>query len=178
MIKKRIRSILNSHDLIKLYNILILKDFNKVKEFINDYGLEAVDKDGNNVFLYCVSDKTFNMLAKKMIEQIKDLNINFQNKTGNSALHIAVTNKDMDLLELLLKNKNIKIDISDCNGDTPLTKALFLFDKRFDEDIVIKLLDCGADINKFDKYGYRLNEYIKSMNKVKNFIKENEIIII
>jgi ankyrin repeat protein len=170
------RKKLDSDDLVKLYNIFVLNDFDKLNEFINEYGLDSVDKDGNNVFLHCVTDKTFYSLVKMMIEQIENININFQNKTGNSALHIAVKNKNMDLLELLLKNRNINVDIQDDNEKTPLEEALFLFDTKFDEDIIIKLLDSGANINKLDKHGYKLIEFInESMVRVSKYIKEHNI---
>lgn len=158
------RKKLDSDDLVKLYNIFVLNDFDKLNEFINEYGLDSVDKDGNNVFLHCVTDKTFYSLVKMMIEQIENININFQNKTGNSALHIAV------------KNKNINVDIQDDNEKTPLEEALFLFDTKFDEDIIIKLLDSGANINKLDKHGYKLIEFInESMVRVSKYIKEHNI---
>ena len=169
---------LNSDNLLIIYRLSLVKDFDLLMKYINEYGLDAVDKDGNNILLYCATDKMFTILISKMIEQIDDLNVNFQNKTGNSALHIAVKTKNMDLLELLLKNKNINVNIQDCNGNTPLAKALFLFDERIDEDIIIKLLESGADINELDNFGYRLHEYLKSMKKVNEYIKKHKIKII
>jgi ankyrin repeat protein len=168
---------LGSADFEKLYKILLANDFEKLIEFINEYGLGAVDGDGNNIFLLCVNSKTFIELVKKMIEQIEELNINVQNKYGVSALYIAVHEKNIELLELLLKNKNINIDIQDINGDTPLTKALLA--AKYDEDIIIKLLDAGADLNKTDNVGYRLYEFIcEPMEKVNKYIKEHNIKII
>jgi ankyrin repeat protein len=109
-----------------------------------------------------------------MIEQIEELNINVQNKYGVSALYIAVHEKNIELLELLLTNKNINIDIQDINGDTPLTIALL--DAKYDEDIIIKLLDAGADLNKTDNFGYRLYEFVsESMEEVNKYVKEHNI---
>jgi ankyrin repeat protein len=221
---------LNYSDLKKLFEIFLANDFDKLMEFINEHGLRAVDRNGNNIFLLCVDSnpllyipakerrielvesflKSENMkieLVKKMIEQIEELNINVQNKYGVSALHLAVHDNNIELLELLLKNKNIniniqdksgvsalhfavlynniellelllqnkniKVDIQDIRGTTPLTIAL---GRKYDEDIIIKLLDAGADLNKIDNDGYRLYEFIsKSMEKVKKYIKEHNI---
>jgi ankyrin repeat protein len=165
---------LNYADVMKLYKILLTNDFEELIEFINEYGLGAVDRFGNNVFLLCVNSKTFIESVKKMIEQIEELNINVQNKYGVSALYIAVHEKNMELLEILLKNKDTNIDIQDINGDTPLTIALV--DAKYDEDIIIKLLDAGADLNKTDNFGYKLYEFIsESMEKVNKYIKEHNI---
>jgi ankyrin repeat protein len=165
---------LNYAAVMKLYKILLANDFEELIEFINEYGLGAVDRVGNNVFLLCVNSKTFIESVKKMIEQIEELNINVQNKYGVSALYIAVHEKNIELLELLLTNKNINIDIHDINGDTPLTTALL--DAEYDEDIIIKLLDAGADLNKTDNFGYRLYEFVsESMEEVNKYVKEHNI---
>jgi mannose/fructose/N-acetylgalactosamine-specific phosphotransferase system component IIB len=73
-------------DLTKLYKILLANDFEGLIEFINEYDLDAADRDGNNVFLLCVNSKTFIELVKKMIEQINEININVQNKHGVSVV--------------------------------------------------------------------------------------------
>jgi len=177
MAKKVIK--LNSKYLIKLFEIFIANDFDRLMVFIDEYGLNAIDNDGNNIFLHSITDESFFKLSEKIIEQVEGFDINFQNKTGVSALHFAVKYKNMKLIELLLKNKKINVNLKDINEDTPLSIALLLFDKKVEEDIIIKLLDAGADINIFDKYGYRLNEYINvSMNRVNKYIKESNIKII
>ena len=170
---------LKSKNLIKLFEIFMMNDFDRLMGFIDEYGLNAVDNDGNNIFLHSITDDSFLKLTEKLMEQVEGFDINFQNKTGVSALHFAVRYKNMNLIELLLKNKKINVNLKDINGDTPLSIALLLFDKRIEEYIIIKLLDAGADINIIDKYGYRLNEYINvSMNRVNKYIKENSIEII
>jgi hypothetical protein len=53
-----------------------------------------------------------------------------------------------------------------------------LLAEKYDEDIIITLLEAGADINKIDNCGYRYNEFInESMEKVNKYIKEHNIII-
>ena len=163
---------LGSDDLSKLYKIFLKNSFNELMEFINEYGLDAVDENRNNILLHCVSDKSFIMLVNKMMDHLEEININFQNKFGISALHVAVRYKNKQLLDLLLKNKNINVNIYDNNGNTPLSIALM--DVNFDEDIIIKLLESGADVNQSDKYGYRLYDFVnESMGKVGRYLSEH-----
>ena len=175
---KKIKKI-SSDDFGRLYKIFMANDFNGLMEFINSCGLEAVDRDGKNVFLnciICVIHKQPIGLLEKMIEQIEELNINFQDKDGWSALHIAVQEKNMELLELLLKNKNIDIDIQDGKGNTALMRAFI--PQNPDENIIIKLLEAGADLNK-DCDGDRPNVYInETMEKINKYIKGHNIKII
>ena len=68
-------------------------------------------------------------------------------------------------------------DIQDNWGNTPLWKAIY--DQEYDEDIIIKLLEAGADVNKQNNYGVKANEYLEeTMEKVNKFIKQKKIKIL
>jgi hypothetical protein len=86
------------------------------------------------------------------------------------------------VLETLLKNKEIIVDITDSYGNTPLWKAMFytykseLNDRDVElENIILKLLEAGADINKSNNNGIKPNKYLdEKMEKINSFIKENK----
>jgi hypothetical protein len=63
--KDRKKKKINYADAAKLYKILLANDFKELIEFINEYGLGAVDRFGNNIFLLCVNSKTFIGSVKK-----------------------------------------------------------------------------------------------------------------
>jgi ankyrin repeat protein len=164
-------------ELKSMVKVFLEEDFQKLLDFINDFGINSVEKkDGRNIFIYCIiNNKT--EWAIKLLEEYKDLNINAQGKDGFSALHFSVQEKNTNVLEKLLKNKNIIVDITENNGNTPLWKAMF--GGKGDENIILKLLEAGADINKANNYGIKPSKYFKeTMEKVNKYIIENKIKII
>ena len=50
---------LKSKNLIKLFEIFMTNDFDRLMGFIDEYGLNAVDNDGNNIFLHSITDDSF-----------------------------------------------------------------------------------------------------------------------
>lgn len=68
--------------------------------------------------------------------------LDWTNEQGNSALHLAIHNQQMDILKLLL-HKKCNPDIVDSEGETPLHWAV-----RHNDIVATKLLlRAGADIN-------------------------------
>ena len=64
-------------------------------------------------------------------------------KGGRSALHHAVDNKDVDIIDFLLSNKDINVDVKDKKGNqTPLYIAV----KNKSPPIVEMLIENGASI--------------------------------
>ena len=164
-------------ELKTMFKTFLEEDYNKLLEFINEYGINSVEKnDGRNILIYCIiQNKT--EWAIKLIEQFNDLNLNTQGKDGFSALHFAAQEKNIKVIEALLKNKKTIVDIIDTNGNTPLWKAMF--GGKGDENIILKLLEAGADINKANNYGIKPNKYIKeTMDKINEYIKDKNIEII
>ncbi|MDR3327414.1 MAG: hypothetical protein LBT04_04715 [Prevotellaceae bacterium] len=66
---------LDYSDLNKLFEIFLANDFDKSMEFINEHGLCAVDRDGNNVFLLCVNSSALLYIPAKegRIELVESL---------------------------------------------------------------------------------------------------------
>ena len=160
----------------EMFTIFLNNNLETLSEFIQKYGINAVDKDGRNILLNCIiEDKT--EWALTIIKKFNELDINSQGNEGFSALHFAVQEHNLKVLDGLLKNKKIIVDIQDNWGNTPLWKAIY--DQEYDEDIIIKLLEAGADVNKQNNYGVKANEYLEeTMEKVNKFIKQKKIKIL
>ena len=71
------------------------------------------------------------------------IDVNYANKTGNSALHIACKNSNLEAVEFLLE-KRANVNARNCKGKTPLHIAV---DAR-NEQIVKKLLAHGSLLKK------------------------------
>jgi ankyrin repeat protein len=69
---------------------------------------------------------------------------------GRNALHMAAKlNKETEIINLLLKNKQIQIDQCDGNGTTALNHAIMASNTT----VVRYLLDNGADHKRLDQIG-------------------------
>lgn len=77
--------------------------------------------------------------------------VNAQDKYGQTPLYMLARKWQSDLIPIaeLLKKKNVKIDVADSSGNTPLIEAC---DSSRNGEMVRWLLDNGADINKRNDY--------------------------
>lgn len=100
-------------------------------------------------------------------------NVNIKNVIGNTALHIAIINSDINMIQLLLSH-NIDVNICNNNGNTPLHFMLIL--NRSINEITL-LLKYGADPNIKDfRHGYAAIEYAilgDDLAAIKLLIKHN-----
>lgn len=74
---------------------------------------------------------------------------------GSTALHYACETGNVDIVECLMEDKNMKPNIRDVNGRTPLLVAAYF---RRNEAVYYLLRRCGrlVDMTVVDKYGYGL----------------------
>ena len=86
-------------------------------------------------------------LVKKILKKSKQ-DIDAKSKAGISPLHIAVKNRDLEIVKILVEN-GADIDIQDNNGLTPLHYAIG--QRRF--KIVKYLIFHDADVNIKNIYG-------------------------
>jgi ankyrin repeat protein len=78
-----------------------------------------------------------------------NININWKDTMGYTALMAAVVNKQEAMVELLLRSKRADVKISDIRGATVLHYAAM---EAISDSVITMLLDNGADINAKD-YG-------------------------
>ena len=77
------------------------------------------------------------------------IDVNSQDNTGNTPLHIAAWQGNFAITKLLL-NKGADINKTNSFGNTPLHEALKVKDN---DDIVEYLVNCDADVNAKNSYG-------------------------
>lgn len=63
-------------------------------------------------------------VAEAMVLKAPQLDPNAKDQEGNTALHVAVSQQDKELVMLLLKHPTINPNVFDTNGDTPLNIAI------------------------------------------------------
>ncbi|KAK0209200.1 ankyrin repeat-containing domain protein [Desarmillaria ectypa] len=80
--------------------------------------------------------------------------INFQDGLGNTALHLAVSNGSIDVLEHILSHEDCDVDpINRIEKATPLHLAIKLEHPELRKHVVDSLLDAGANTSIRDKFG-------------------------
>lgn len=76
--------------------------------------------------------------------------VNIQNKLGNTLLHLAVENQNMEVVKLLLSNDKSNINMANENGIVPLHQAICSGQNM---DLIRLLVEEGADVNFRNKTG-------------------------
>lgn len=112
--------------------------------------INTICKNNESLFLIAVNNNNY-LTAKFLLE--KGADINLQNKAGASAMHIIArcnTANMNKIFNLMLKNKNLNVNIKDLEGYTPLMRAI-----EFENIQIVKaLVKNGADLNVKNNYGY------------------------
>lgn len=104
------------------------------------------DKQGLNPLIYAVRDNKIEILEELL--KFKDLDIDFQDKDKNSAIHYAVIQRNSQLVDILVEN-GIDIDKQNADGRTSLMLAAL----NGSEQIVDQLLDFGPNKTLTDNQG-------------------------
>lgn len=108
--------------------------------------IDKPDKQGLNPLIYAVRDNKIEILDELL--KFKSLDIDFQDKDKNSAIHYAVIQRNSHLIDVLVEN-GIDIDKQNADGRT----ALMLAALNGSEQIVDQLLDYGPSKNLTDNQG-------------------------
>ncbi len=104
--------------------------------------LNIKNLEGENVLIAaCKNSKITENLMQLIINNTTD--INFQNNSKNSALHVAVQKNDFKKTALLVKNK-ASVNLKNIDGSSPLHIAVEEYDSYETINFLIKN---GADIN-------------------------------
>lgn len=154
----------------QLYSLLLQDDFSKVKDFLDKYGLNSVDRDGRSFLTNSISEQK-NSFAKKLIDLGSD--INQQDYSGETPLFAAIRANNLEILEILLDNPNLNKSLKNDEGKNALMIALQTYPK--DNELMIYLIEKGInpfteDINNNSAYSlmkrYASGEITKGGKKV------------
>ncbi|GMU19578.1 MAG: hypothetical protein AMXMBFR12_07700 [Candidatus Babeliales bacterium] len=77
------------------------------------------------------------------------IDINQQDNEGNTALHLAIKQNDINLVRRILSNPALILDLANGAGDTPLMFAIL----QGNLSILNELLARGAQVNLWNRYG-------------------------
>lgn len=140
----------------KLKELLQTNDLKKIKrEKENGADFQTVDSyDGINILEYYIQNiENFKYDKNEIIKFLIDCKLDINHKANkraneNSALHLSIYNKDLDLVKILTE-LNAEIDIQNKYGNTPLQIAVFNYrgEKEL-KDIIMFLINNGASLEK------------------------------
>ncbi len=136
-------------------------------------------KDNKNETLLSYSIKRNNIDNFNLILTSPNLDLNYQNKEGNSYLHIAILFEREEMIKTLIK-KGININMKNNEGNTPLHIAYKVGNKNIINELIRNNIDLRIK-NKYGLIGYenkkkkikKSNCEINSFNKCKSNYKIN-----
>ena len=123
------------------------EDFERAKQTLSDFGINATDGEGRTALINSVIEKKFNFI-QWLIEN--GANINYQDRIGYSVLHFIGQNQMIELAKFFLE-KGADPNLQDIHGNTPLWTAVF--NSKETKEIVRLLLRYHADPNIENKHG-------------------------
>ena len=143
-------SLIKEND-VEVLNRIISKD---------DFDFTICDEDGNNIVMCLLKNKQYDLVLKYM----NKVDINHQNKGGDTLVHILVGLNYVsvkEILEKVLNDKRFILNIKNKNGETILDKSIhnnYLY-------TTIKILS-NKSFNSIDVYSFKnlYETYIKSNN--------------
>ena len=143
-------SLIKEND-VEVLNRIISKD---------DFDFTICDEDGNNIVMCLLKNKQYDLVLKYM----NKVDINHQNKDGDTLVHILVGLNYVsvkEILEKVLNDKRFILNIKNKNGETILDKSIhnnYLY-------TTIKILS-NKRFNSIDVYSFKnlYETYIKSNN--------------
>ncbi|MCC8483697.1 MAG: ankyrin repeat domain-containing protein [Rickettsia endosymbiont of Labidopullus appendiculatus] len=162
--------------------------FSKSNKYTN-----PVDSQGCTEFMWAVWTGNLDLIKKshELMKQCDNYNVNQQDKSGRTALHVAVQNKvEKEIIKYLINDVGVKVDSGDSQGRTALFYAVSVDDlsvqgnnpqvylKVANIPLANELLDDGASPNipyhgkyllsMLCEYIWRLKDsYIKSTDNNK-----------
>jgi ankyrin repeat protein len=191
------KNLLNN-DLINNIDLDIIKLINSLNPKIQNNNIKKFDKKNFNPILFkLIANNEKDKLKFVLKNNQENLNINIQDKDGDTPLHIAVFLCNLDIIKILI-NHDASIQIKDKWGQTPIHRLYF----GMNDVQIIKIIELfhanKANFNKKDNFGntvlhlalkqiikleIKLNEnHYKFINKLKSLtsidIKNNENISI
>uniref|UniRef100_A0A3B0IWF8 Uncharacterized protein n=1 Tax=Wolbachia endosymbiont of Aleurodicus dispersus TaxID=1288877 RepID=A0A3B0IWF8_9RICK len=142
--------------------MLKLGKFNKSAKELLENSYENIYERDRTALHYAVDAKTVRLLIEKGV------NVNAADVKGYTALHLAVTEKRLEIVRELIKsgaNVNAEEYGSKC---TPLHLACMMGKV----EIVKELVEAGGEIEQADKFGMTAMDYAKTSKEVTEILKK------
>ena len=155
----------------KLTEFLRSNDLKKLqKEKQNGFDFKIADSyDGKNILEYYIKNQdSFNYNKFEIVEFFSECGIEINHKGNkradeNSALHLSIYNKNLELVKILL-NLNAEIEIQDKYGNTPLLRAIMNYRGETElKEIIIFLIEKGASLEKKNFHEISSKEHIMNI---------------
>ncbi|TFK70068.1 ankyrin [Pluteus cervinus] len=115
------------------------------------------------------------VLLELFEEESEEFDINTKDGIGQTALHLAVQNGSMTVLEHILSHDECDVDPQNFLGDTPLHLAIRLKEEEMRRFIVESLLDAGADTKLKNKDGDTSLDLARDDPATQSLIKKAEL---
>ena len=145
-----------------IYSLIKENDMEALDKIISKdgYNFNIEDSDGNNILMYLLKQKHYDLVLK----YIDKVDINHQNKDGDTLAHILVGINYInvkEIIEYVLNNQKFIPNIKNKLGETILDKSInngYLY-------TTIKILE-NKRFNSIDVYSFKnlYETYIKSNN--------------
>ncbi|WP_264735438.1 ankyrin repeat domain-containing protein [Wolbachia endosymbiont (group A) of Rhinocyllus conicus] len=145
--------------------MLKIGKFNKsAKELLENSfkSIYARDEKGRTVLHYAVDAKTVRLLVEK------GANVNATDIGGYTALHLAVTEKRLEVVRELIKSGGNVNAEEYGNKCTPLHLACMVGKV----EIVKELVEARAEIEQEDKFGITAMDYAKNSKEITEVLKK------
>ena len=111
----------------------------------NPYLVNSVDSKKESILSYSI--KNHNIQVANLILTSPILDLNYQDKDGNSYLHLAILYKEEEIVKSLIE-KGISVFKQNKEGNTPLHLAYMKNDKRIIRILEGNWIDTSAGTNK------------------------------
>lgn len=132
----------------QLFSLMLQEDFKKIENFLEEYGIDSVDRDGRTFLIHTIIEGK-NEFAKRLIDLGAD--INQQDNRGFPPLFFAICEHNIEMLNCLLNNPKINSNVTDNLGKNALRIALQY--NPLDKELLLYLLSKGIDPFAADNNG-------------------------
>ncbi|WP_265016981.1 ankyrin repeat domain-containing protein [Wolbachia endosymbiont (group B) of Endotricha flammealis] len=142
--------------------MLKLGKFNKSAKELSENSYKNIYARDRIALHYAIDAKTVSLLVEKGV------NVNAADVKGYTALHLAVTEKRLEIVRELIKS-GAEVNAEEYgNKCIPLHLACMVGEK----EIVEELVKAGAEIEQADKFGMTGMDYAKTSKEVTEVLKK------
>jgi ankyrin repeat protein len=155
-------------DLTRLHFYLVCEDLESFTKNVNHVVVNSKFEDGSTL-LHHICQRGNDVFLTVIIGMV---DVNCQNKDGDTALHIATRYDNLRCFEILLEN-GADCNIQNLDGMTPLCEAI---DLNGGFSYIQTLIAYGADVNISDQDGWTPLHYAYNRGNVKiiRYLLENK----